>query len=286
MGGPPKQPYVLVDDTLSEMDQCKRYSLSQLPLQRYIYVKRLSACARRVGVQDAIAHLVPLFKKLVTDKEEIVRQALGEEVGKFAIFLGRPDARVVPDVYYDENGNELPPLSDYSGETNSTKSDISANGESADSEIDSDSPGYAHIKNSIIPVVQKLLLDSSVEVRQATAKSLIQVASVLTGDDVGQLVLTLVLCLAHDEVITLYYFCRPLTSSYCLVERRATNHRCSSDERPSSAIRYGAYQLTTSFMNFCPGSVLVMNYVALELAAFSDDSTFRVRKTTAQSFGS
>jgi hypothetical protein len=33
------------------------------------------------------------------------------------------------------------------------------------------------------------------------------------------------------------------------------------------------------------GRDLCMNFVALELTAFADDATFRVRKATAQSFG-
>lgn len=116
---------------------------------------------------------------------------------------------------------------------------------------ETDSPGYVYIKNAIIPAVQTLLIDPEADVRQAASQSLNQIAEVLTGDDVGTLVLTLVLCLAHDE----------------------------HDEQRMIAV---------ALMDILAprlGAELVMNYVALELAAFADDSTFRVRKVTAQSFG-
>jgi hypothetical protein len=58
---------------------------------------------------------------------------------------------------------------------------------------------YEHIKDTVIPCLQLLILDNNAEVRAAACDALVRVADVLRGDDVGKVVLTLVLNLAHDE---------------------------------------------------------------------------------------
>lgn len=80
-----------VDDTLSEMARVKRYSLSQLPLQRLVYVKRIAACARSVGLSETIAQLLPLFPKLAADHEAVVRTAAAAELANVAHMLADPN---------------------------------------------------------------------------------------------------------------------------------------------------------------------------------------------------
>lgn len=58
---------------------------------------------------------------------------------------------------------------------------------------------YDQVKETIIPCLQTFILDNNVDVRAAACDSLVRVADVLRGDDVGKVVLTLVLNLAHDE---------------------------------------------------------------------------------------
>jgi hypothetical protein len=63
---------------------------------------------------------------------------------------------------------------------------------------------------------------------QAAAASLSQIASVLTGDDVGTIVLTLVLCLAHDEKderrITAMSLMSSLADRYKLITKNSLTH--------------------------------------------------------------
>ena len=80
-----------IDDALSEIARVKRYSLSQLPLQRLVYVKRIASCARSVGLRDALQELLPLFPKLSVDQEAVVRSAAAAELANIAHFLADPN---------------------------------------------------------------------------------------------------------------------------------------------------------------------------------------------------
>jgi len=111
--------------------------------------------------------------------------------------------------------------------------------------------GYQCLKKSIIPIAHTLLIDTSQEVRTASTQALIKICKFLNSDDIGTVILTLVLNLAHDL----------------------------RDEQRVTAVHL-MDQLAHLF-----GFNLCANFVALELAAFADDSAFRVRKATAQSFG-
>jgi hypothetical protein len=79
-----------VDEQLTELQRVKRYSLSQLPLQRLVYVKRLASCARAVGLKEALGQLLPLFSKLANDQEAVVRSATAAELANIAHFLADP----------------------------------------------------------------------------------------------------------------------------------------------------------------------------------------------------
>jgi hypothetical protein len=87
-----------VDDTLSELARVRRYSLSQLPLQRLVYVKRIAACARSVGLRETLTQLLPLFQKLVVDQEAVVRTAAASELANMAHFLADPNLPWIPNV--------------------------------------------------------------------------------------------------------------------------------------------------------------------------------------------
>jgi len=455
-----------VDEQLTELQRVKRYSLSQLPLQRLVYVKRLASCARAVGLKDALTHLLPLFSKLANDQEAVVRSAAAAELANIAHFLAdphqpyhsHPPPAVLPvatsappptaqtpdltlendellDITVDDVSNVLPahlpvaasaaaaaaaaavpaggsdpskPASAAGGSPSTTPanpdamdmdmdavpalstteavSDEVAEAKaaealqaaatsplplpaSADSDADSSEPmdvsevaaaeesgeaqpespaslavpgaqapeaaqaaaaavvaaatgtstgspasspltapsppsspplaslsppppaattigvvspspppsvaaaaaaapippndptydpssslrveSYEQIKDTVIHALQFLIVDNNAEVRAAACDALVRVADVLRGDDVGKVVLTLVLNLAHDE----------------------------RDEQRTTAVHL-MHELAPRL-----GHDLCRSFVALELAAFADDSTFRVRKATAQSFG-
>lgn len=85
-----------INDQLSEIARVKQYSLSQLPLQRLVYVKRISACARTVGLKEAMTQLLPLFPKLTVDHEAVVRTAASGELANLAHFLADPNVPYQP----------------------------------------------------------------------------------------------------------------------------------------------------------------------------------------------
>jgi len=111
--------------------------------------------------------------------------------------------------------------------------------------------GYSHISTTLIPVIQQLLLDGNSEVRTAACDALVTAADVVREQDIGTVVLTSVLNLAHDE----------------------------RDEQRTTAVLL-MHELAPKF-----GYDLCKSFVALELAAFADDAIFKVRKSTAQCFG-
>lgn len=236
--GPPQNSDVFaVDDTLSELEKCKRYVVSKLPLQRFVYVKCLASCAREIGVDSTIKDVLPLLDQVLTDSESFIRTALGEELAKLTFYLAYPNLPVERGVLNKDGILEPIPLEN--------------GGEDPSSIVDVKSRSYQEILNTITPAIQRLIGDSLLEVRQSASRALAQVAAVLHGDDVGKTVLTLVLCLAHAE----------------------------GDEQRTTAVHL-MNELAPQL-----GQILCQNFIALELAAFADDSTFRVRKATAQSFG-
>lgn len=190
-GTPGKQPYSVfaLDDSVSDLEQCKRCLTSPLPLQRHVYVKQLTSVARSVSMQETIAHLMPLAKKLVEDPESMVRAALAEELGKLAEYLSNPSQPETLPVHYDELGHELPSLSAYrenpppyipfqpSSKCNFYASPRSPQPSSSSPSssppvrepfepADPSAAGYEQIKLVIIPAIQNLLIDQSTDVRQ------------------------------------------------------------------------------------------------------------------------
>ena len=80
----------LVDDSLSDLQKQKKYCLSSLPLQRLIFLRRLSSVARVFGVSATVEHLLPLLPRLAADKEDVIRQAVGIEVAALVVYLANP----------------------------------------------------------------------------------------------------------------------------------------------------------------------------------------------------
>ncbi len=59
--------------------------------------------------------------------------------------------------------------------------------------------GMLHIRESILPILNKLIVDPSAEVRTSSSEALVRVAHLMDDEEIGRIILTLVLCLAHDE---------------------------------------------------------------------------------------
>lgn len=57
---------------------------------RLVYVKRIGAVSRQVGIHEMVTHLMPLVKKISTDTEAVIRQALCQELGGLAPWLADP----------------------------------------------------------------------------------------------------------------------------------------------------------------------------------------------------
>jgi hypothetical protein len=56
-----------------------------------------------------------------------------------------------------------------------------------------------YIRDSLLPVLNKLIVDPSSEVRALSSEALVRIAHLMDDEEIGRLILTLVLCLAHDE---------------------------------------------------------------------------------------
>jgi hypothetical protein len=55
------------------------------------------------------------------------------------------------------------------------------------------------IRDSILPILNRLIVDPAVDVRVSSSEALVRIAHLLDLDDIGTIVLTMVLNLAHDE---------------------------------------------------------------------------------------
>eukprot|EP00808_Paulinella_micropora_P011198 g16441.t1 len=293
MGGmmdPAADPYNnLVDDRLTDLEKVKQYSLSHLPITRLVYVKQLSVVARECGLEVTATQLLPLLPKIQEDGVKDIRQALCKEISLLAQFLANPTGdekeKAGP---VDGPASGVDKDQQNSGDVNSAGSHkphhkhrrhSSSRGQSPKSSSNKHSPakspskkkkhekksskgsqkrrkkaeaaGYALVLDRLIPILGQLIADPEESVRHAASEALVSVASVLTEEEVGSVVLTLVLNLAHEE----------------------------KDDSRTTAV-YLLHELAPLL-----GKQLCTNFVALELAAFADAASFRVRKATASSYG-
>ena len=226
-----------LDDTLNELQKCERCLASQLPLQRLVYTKKISSVVREFGVAESFERLLPLISRLASDKEMVIRSALTDELGELAVILAKNDAPR-SSLSAPSSANNI---NNTSSNPNSNKLPLAAQ---------SLSPYYPRIEKSILPILEKLLIDDAQEVKQSASNALIKIAGVMQEEHVGSIILTKVLCLAHDE----------------------------NDERKIAACHI------LSELAHLLGSNLCQNFVALELASFADDPIFKVRKAAAQAF--
>jgi len=111
--------------------------------------------------------------------------------------------------------------------------------------------GYRTIIDQILPVTAALLEDDKLEVRQSASLTLVEVAKLITEDDIGQYVLTIILRLAHE------------------------------DEKEE--MRMTASQLLNLLAETL-GHDLCKQFVIPEVVSLAEDPVFRVRKSTALNF--
>jgi len=111
--------------------------------------------------------------------------------------------------------------------------------------------GYQLVIRRLLPLIASLLEDERSEVRQSASMTLVEVASVVKQEDIGQHVLTIVLHLAHE------------------------------DEREE--LRMTASQLL-NLLAEALGQDLVKQFAIPEVVSLAEDPMFRVRKATALNF--
>lgn len=108
--------------------------------------------------------------------------------------------------------------------------------------------GYQTMCNDILPIVQRLLQDGQAEVRVAAGETLVAAAAWIKREDLGPVVLTIVLAMAHDDG--------------------------SEDMRMLSAVLLNELADTL-------GPELCYQFVIPEVIALAEDPVFKVRKAAA-----
>eukprot|EP01083_Nonionella_stella_P202998 741055_1 len=201
-------------ESLSPLEKFDHYVRSKIPLQRLVYTKQLAHIARHARLESALNFLLPLLSMVATDSEVVIRQSLAEGLGQFCAFLVEEDTAAggVP----NQRG-----------------------------------PPYDAVLETVLPIIKDLLIDSSEDVRQASSTALVAIAGLLDNEDVGKHVLTMVLCMAHED----------------------------NEQHRTTAV---------PLMNeLAPilGTDICRLFLAQEIVALSEDPSFRVKKATAQNFG-
>mmetsp|Transcript_26744 Transcript_26744/g.52193 ORF Transcript_26744/g.52193 Transcript_26744/m.52193 type:complete len:840 (-) Transcript_26744:260-2779(-) len=74
----------VADETLTELQRIEKYSFHTIAITRLAYVRRISDCAGKVGLDAIVKKLVPLLDKILRDTEKDVRSALAEQLGSLA----------------------------------------------------------------------------------------------------------------------------------------------------------------------------------------------------------
>lgn len=111
--------------------------------------------------------------------------------------------------------------------------------------------GYKALLDVILPLTTVLLEDSKGEVRASAAATLVKISLLVRKEDLGQYVLTIVLCLAHED---------------------------NKEE-----MRMTAAQLL-NLLAECLGQDLCKQFIIPEVVSLAEDPVFRVRKSTALNF--
>jgi len=111
--------------------------------------------------------------------------------------------------------------------------------------------GYKALLDVILPITAALLEDMKGEVRSSAAATLVKISLLVRKEDLGQYVLTVVLCLAHED--------------------------------DKEEMRMTAAQLL-NLLAECLGQDLCKQFIIPEVVSLAEDPVFRVRKSTALNF--
>jgi len=214
-----------IDESLSLLERVKLYCQSAVSVQRLVHVQELGVCAEEIGTAATLSDLVPLLNIVSCDAELSVRQALAEQLVPLArVLLAAP-----------ETTGELE-----DGRTVTTYQVV----------VERCVPILSELLNSRRPI--DLGVGGSAQVLDAAAEALIALAGMLRPDDVGQTILTAVLCLAHDN--------------------------------ETEVNRVVATQLLGALAPVVSGE-LCCQFILPEIISLADDPVFRVRKAAALKIG-
>lgn len=144
---------ISADDGLSEIEKFCKYVQGTIPLQRLVYVKRITDTARDCGVSLTQEKLVPFLEKICKDSEHIIRQALAVELQTFGEYLFKM----------------------------------------SDDDEKKQSIGYSVAVNAVLPCLNLLLGDPTQEVRDAAAVSILALTSRVCQDDLDSKLLAPIL---------------------------------------------------------------------------------------------
>ena len=111
--------------------------------------------------------------------------------------------------------------------------------------------GYRVVVDHILPTIATLLEDDKAEIRETASSSLVEISVMITPEDLGIYVLTIVLTLAHDDA--------------------------NEDMRITASVLFNLLADTL-------GQDLCKQFVIPEVVSLAEDPGFRVRKSTALNF--
>lgn len=180
-----------IDEDLPLLGRVLHYALHGTPLQKQVFVREIPNCVAEVGLEVALDELIPLFAAVATDADATVRQALAQQVPRVAELLAAP-AWPQPEAAARAAAGEAQavPLAERA---------------------------YRAVLDTLLPAVRVLIVGEGLEpaggrggggglalltapqVTDSACAALLELTRWLREADVGAHVLTLVLCLAHDD---------------------------------------------------------------------------------------
>eukprot|EP00475_Leptophrys_vorax_P035510 TRINITY_DN5858_c0_g1_i1.p2 TRINITY_DN5858_c0_g1~~TRINITY_DN5858_c0_g1_i1.p2 ORF type:complete len:658 (-),score=120.19 TRINITY_DN5858_c0_g1_i1:3867-5840(-) len=153
------------DDTLSDLDKLCKYIQGTIPLQRLVYVKRITDISRDCGFALTKDKITPLLEHVCKDTEHVVRQALAAELESFADRLLVPGRRGTVEAKQPHDGDD----------------------------------GYQVVINTVLPCLHVLLADVTLEVRDSASQSLLALAPRLKKEDLDKTTLSPILQLVSQD---------------------------------------------------------------------------------------
>jgi hypothetical protein len=269
-----------IDEELTLVERVLRYATKGTFLQKVVFVRELPNCIAEIGLEAAMRQVLPLFPLIASDNEATVRQTFAQQLPRITQLLARAAWTTAPldadggggggGVGGCGAGRAVPRSGSLGGETGLRQwrppEELSELEERA----------YRSVIDVILPTIRALIVGDglgdgcaptagtaaqkqqqrafllSPQVTDFACAALLELASCLREPDVGAHVLTLVLCLAHDDE---------------LEERRVVAASLLGELAPVLAL-----ELTTQF-------------VLPEIVSLADDSVFRVRKAAALKLG-